>query len=223
MKKIIINEEQLKYILNEIKIDGYDENVVNRYIKLGYLVHGTNEDFDKFDQSKIKGGTRGEYGYGMYFTNTAYKALEYGCTIYITKEDIYNFLDLRTRDMSFINKFVDIEQELIILQDKLDNSRNVREYDYYNKAIENLKSKLPFLTFNEEIVLNKFKQIMDKYPDTTLENIYKGVRGDLPGGYDKYMSSLLLKFGYDGVKCYNQYVIFNFDLLNDNLLKDVNE
>lgn len=223
MKKIFINEEQLKYIINEIKIDGYDENAVNHYLRLGYLVHGTNEDFDKFDTSKIKGGTRGEYGYGMYFTNTAYKALEYGNTIYLTKENIYNFLDLTTRDMSFINQIDEIKQEIRSLKDALYNVRNNREYEYYNNAIEELKSKLPFLTLNEDIVLMKFKECMNEYPNTSLENIYKAVRGNLPGGYDKFMSSLLLKFGYDGVKCHNQYVIFNFDLLNDNLLKEVNE
>ena len=35
MRKIIINESQLKSIINEIKIDGYDENAVNYYLKLG--------------------------------------------------------------------------------------------------------------------------------------------------------------------------------------------
>lgn len=36
--------------------------------------------------------------------------------------------------------------------------------------------------------------------------------------FEKYISSALLKIGYDGVKCGNQYVIFNFELLNNNLI-----
>ena len=51
-----------------------------------------------------------------------------------------------------------------------------------------------------------------------LEQAFKHVRNNLPSHFDKYISSLLLKSGYDGVKCGNQYVIFNFDLLNNNLI-----
>lgn len=216
MKRIILNESQLKILLNEITLNGYDWQTIARYIKSGYLVHGTTEQFDKFDTSKIKGSTRAEYGYGMYFTDESYKALEYGNEIYLTKKDLYNFLDLETSNYYIFNMFDKIKEEIYNANEMLYNVRTNREYDYYENLINELKSKINLNDY-EQIVLSDFKKCFNNNP-RNLEQAFKYVRNNLPPHFDKYISSLLLKSGYDGVKCGNQYVIFNFDLLNNNLI-----
>lgn len=218
MKKIIIKESQFNNILNEVRIEGYDESVIWKYISKGYIVHGTNQMYDAFDKAKIKGSTRGIYGFGAYFTDTPYKALEYGNEIYLTKKDLYNFLDLDSKDINI--PFGELEVELQKAEDGLDNARNNREYDYYESLIDEIKSKIN-LGFREKEVYSLFNYQLYKGEYRTLENVLKYVLNNLPSDYAESVSSFLIKCGYDGVKCENQYVIFNFDLLNNNLLKDI--
>ena len=66
-----------------------------RLINNGYLVHGTNADFREFSPEFIRGGSRAREGYGAYFTDTAYKAEEYGTKIKAVKKDLFNFVELR--------------------------------------------------------------------------------------------------------------------------------
>ena len=91
MKKIIITEAQLKTLLEARNT--YE--LCNNLIKQGYLVHGTNVEFELFSNEFIKGGCRAREGYGFYFTDTAYKAEEYGSIIKAVKKDVFNFIELR--------------------------------------------------------------------------------------------------------------------------------
>ena len=227
MKRIIISESQLKKIIQEITLgQQYDTNynVIVKYIKNGYLVHGSTKIYDKFDQSKIKGGTRGEFGYGMYFTDTPYKALEYGNEIYLTKQNLYNFLDLAQTPFNPFEYIDNIKAQIINYEDKLNYVRSNREYDYYTNLIDELNMKINNYNSYESKIIEKFSEAIAISSNRTMEHIFKYVRNNVPSSYDKYISSSLLKLGYDGVKCENQYVIFNFDLLNNNLINyDIEE
>ena len=219
MKKIIITENQFNKLLNEISLknDGNNFNIVNKYLRNGYLVHGSTNVFDKFETDKIQGGTRSEYGYGMYFSDEAYKALEYGTEIYLVKKDLFNFLDL---DSMAFNPFEEVEKAKIEIEKAKEmqyNVRNNREYDYYQSIIDELETKYSFNPYEEKIIYYFTKYCQDNKLKN-LEQIFKTVKCNLPSNYEKYISSALLKVGYDGVKCCNQYVIFNFDLLNNNLI-----
>lgn len=192
-------------------------------IKHGYLIHGTNDDFIDFDVEKIKGGLRSEYGYGMYFSDEAYKALEYGTMIYLTKKKIYNLLDLtKIYDISLFDEIEKNAQELKDVEEKQLNSRNNREYDYYSNLIGELKGRAN-LTDEEDVIYHLFVKVMKNEKTMSFEQVFKTVRGNLPSSFEKYISSLFLKLGYDGFKCNNQYVIFNFEKLNKNLLKELIE
>lgn len=84
-------------LTKEVKADGgYDRQykVVSDIISNGYIVHGSGDEFDAFDTSMIKGGNRAEYGYGMYFSDSPYKPLEYGDNIMYTDPKLYEFMDL---------------------------------------------------------------------------------------------------------------------------------
>ena len=39
---------------------------------------------------------------------------------------------------------------------------------------------------------------------------------------EEYISEMFLHFGYDGFHADNQFVLFNFDKINDNIVKDKN-
>lgn len=199
----------------------YDE--ITSLITKGYLIHGTTEKFSKFDQSKIKGGTRAEYGYGMYFTDATYKALEYGNEILYTKKDIYNFLDLQqSPSMDIFYNIIAIENSIYIYDQMMDNARNEKEYNYYKSEIDKLKKKLKFNDY-EQIVYSDFKKNINGGL-RSMEQVFKTVRNNLPSHFDKHISSFIVKCGYDGVNCGNQYVVYNFEKLNSNLnVEQLNE
>ena len=223
MKKIIFKESQFdKLIINEMHLNGFDWKTLSQYIKMGYLVHGSNEDFEKFDTSRINGGVRAEYGYGMYFTNEPYKALEYGQEIYLTKMNLYKFFDLESNDISAFDEIEKNINELSKAKYELYNAVNVRDYEYYDDLVKKLTFKTRIGDY-EDVVYNEFSKRLKKGGYKNLEDVFKSVRMNLPTHFDKYISSFFRKIGYDGIKCGNQFVIFNFELLNNNLLKEIVE
>lgn len=207
-------------IVNEFHVDGYKcYDTLSDIIGKGYLIHGTPNDFESFDEGKIKGGCRGEYGYGAYFTDAAYKALEYGLEIYMTKKDIYNFLNLdQEPNVSVISKLIDVIDEINMAQYKLEYVTNNREYDYYNSIIDSLRESKP--SDMEEFILSMFRKAIESGEFHSLEQCYKHVIGNIPSRLVKTLSTTLMKCGYDGVKCGNQYCIYNIKKLNDNLKKE---
>jgi hypothetical protein len=71
--------------------------VIGEMAEDGYVFHGTGEDgngteWDTVDPTKIKGGSRGTYGYGIYFTAHAYK-----CEKYTTYTDGHYIIANKTR------------------------------------------------------------------------------------------------------------------------------
>ena len=55
------------------------EYIANELIKNGFLIHCTNNKFSgDFDASYIHGSERGREGYGFYFSDRAYKPIQYG-------------------------------------------------------------------------------------------------------------------------------------------------
>ena len=208
--KIIINENQLNILLKE-----FQEYDLVPYLKKGYILHGSPLLFSQFDEGKIKGGMRSEYGYGIYFADEAYKCIEYGDYIYMTPKSLYNFWNLDNNDISAFSDFKMKREELSKAEYALENCRTIKEYEYYEKLIRDLKDNFLSLSNNEDMILNLFFQSFEKYPNN-LENAFKFVKNNIPSNLIKLISVLLMKLGYDGVKCGNQYVIFNFPLLNNN-------
>lgn len=182
-------------------------------IKKGYLIHCTNEDFDKFDEKHIKGGFRAREGYGFYFSDMPYKSIEYGNNMLLIKKDDFKFLDLSDRiDTSWFSND-GIRDEIARLELQLDNCRNSREYDLYSKAIDELKSKSE--GYDEELwlyVRDAMKQGAKNYGQLEYNilnpqvNVPKLIRVYLSKGYDGGY--------YDGI-----YTVFNIPKLNRKFVK----
>lgn len=193
MKKIRLTENQFNCLLNEITLnnDGNNFSIISNYIKKGYLVHGSTTKFDKFETSNIKGGTRSEYGYGMYFSDEAYKALEYGTEIYLVKKDLFNFLDL---DSEVFNPFYEVnntKKEIAIANEKLYNVRNNREYDYYQSIIDELENKYNFNHYEEEII-NSFTKYSQSGKLRNLEQVFKSVKCNLRKKFQESQRTLVV-------------------------------
>lgn len=208
MKNInrIITEEIERFLFET------EESHIIDMLKNGYIAHGTPiKDITEFNDEHIKGGNRGEYGYGFYFTDALYKCLGYGNNIYFTPKSIYNFLDLDNKKGNFkkiVNDYKTLINDLTIFQNNLDDSNNEKEYEYWDNKVETLFKFLKKYDVSlMKVILMSVKKCKNPNND---EDIYKTViHCTLPSNEVKKMSQFLLSIGYDGVKCGNQYCIFN--------------
>lgn len=192
--------------------------IIGAMIKDGYLFHGTNSEFDEFESDRIHGEERGVYGYGAYFTNAAYKCEEYGNHFTILDSNGFNFLDIEEKVRPEYNIFKEKLGEFSKIEAGLDNARSNREYDYYNNLYDEYRS-----TVDTEL-LERFVSILEKNGATDYNTLNKLVDYSFTNSENKEIqkriSELYLSMGYDGFVCENQFVIFNFDKLNDNIVKD---
>ena len=216
--------DKVNTITEGVSYDKFREGQAFRYsiigamIKDGYLFHGTGSEFDEFESDRVRGQERGVYGYGAYFTNAAYKCEEYG----------NHFLILDAKDFEFLNISEKVHPEWNIFKEKisdyykieagLDNARSNREYDYYNNLYDEYRSTV------DSNLLERFVSILEKNGVTDYNNLNKLVDYSFTNienkDIQKRISQLYLSMGYDGFVCENQYIIFNFKKLNDNIVKD---
>ena len=222
-------------ITEGVQYDSLRNNQVFRYRIIadmandGYVFHGTGEDgngvdWDTVDPSKIKGGSRGTYGYGIYFSDHAYKCEKYagysGGHFIIANIKDFNLINLRDKIDKEHNIFVDKQVEYHKLYDALDNARNSIEYDIISSKIDEYKE-----TVDKEL-LYEITRIIDKSDD----NITYGYLNEnipllwyMEGDSRKRVSNLYLSLGVDGFAVDTEFVIFNFDKLNKNIVKNKEE
>lgn len=224
MKKIIINESQFKILLEMSDI--YDK--CNRWITNGYIVHGTNAKFNEFSPAFIQGGARAKEGYGIYFTDTAYKAIEYGQIIKAVPKDKFNFIEL-TESVEYGSQLYNQ------LFGNEENKKKRKELEY---EIEYLMNDGKYRE-----ALDLYKEI-DKLGDSDSDGVLYGPLRDncllaietygaknLGSLQDKLinpnvnlprLAQVLRTLGYDGGHYGNVYTIWNFEKLNENLI-DITE
>ena len=202
----VINADEVYEKIQTNQVFRY--RVINGLASNGYIFHGGDDDFTEFDKSQIKGGSRGIYGYGAYFTDAAYKCEEYGDHFMVVNKHNYNFLNLKLK-VNDDNIFTNIFTYIAKLENMVENSRNVSDYEKYSYELEKYN----------EIVRNplfvKAKDICDKNTNITFRELNNTV-----GGYSDVsveLSEMYLQLGYDGFIYDNQYVIFNFYKLNKEL------
>lgn len=197
--------------------------------KDGYVIHGTNNDFDEFDTTKIK---RGVYGYGIYFANMAYKSDEYMAG-HFKIADI-NDMNLLKIDVNVDRKHFPmtdnfdnkekLEIELAKLTNLRDNSRNIRDYDFYESEIKKVKDLLTTKGDNDfkEYYLTLVYHYLDAKGSSTIDNLNKYVISHSNNrNITKEISNLWLNEGYDGFYTDSEIVIFNFEKLSKNIIHDV--
>lgn len=199
--------------------------IIGKLVKQGYIFHGTNKNFDVFDSNKIKGGSRGREGYGVYFTNEAYKAEEYGNEFMILSTKGMNIVNSKnTFSQLNITPPNEVKSKIEILKNKLDYVRNNRDYNAINDEIEQYENYL-----NNKLLLGvnyDDYQTLYKYDFEPLSN-NSSIYDALSFAYNKLsakgmesISKILLNIGIDGYIIDNVYVIINFKKLNNNIVKD---
>ena len=188
-------------------------NILSNEIKNGYIIHGTNEKFNVFDVNKIKGGFRAKEGYGFYFSDSPYKPMEYGTIFKKVKKDKFNFINPHSPiPYEMFDNFY--ERDLYKFEELLDNSRNIREYEYYNTEIKYLKEKINQVGNIFNIIQKTIKQ----YNLTKLGSIEYYIEN--PQVNIPKLIEIYKYYGYDGYHIDNVYTIFNVIKLNE-LVEDV--
>jgi hypothetical protein len=184
-------------------------------IKKGYIIHCTNEIFNSFDSSYIKGGSRAKEGYGFYFTDMPYKPIEYGDNFKVVKKSAFNFLDSKTplSHFSFFNN-IDIKSEIYKLENLLYSVRSNREYDEIEKEINRLKDN--YENYGGDRFFDYIKIAIEKYNAKTIGNLEYYVPN--PDFVIPKLIKLYIEYGFDGYVTDGIYTIFNFDKLNKNLI-----
>ena len=220
--KIIITEEQEKQLFYDRfkSSQSIRYKVVNMLAKRGYVFHGSEQSFDSFDADKIKGGTRGVYGFGAYFTDESYKCEEYGTNFIILNIKPFKLLDVEEpistlrKEIEYLQSF---DSEINRLEDALYDVVNEREYVMIQKEIDRLKMESE--RYDKDMV-RYLSYFLSKSPSMTIDNARKSILSKTIEDKSKDFSKLFLSIGYDGFVYENQYIIFNFDKLNKNIVKD---
>lgn len=107
------------------KKDTYTNKQYGEMSENGVVFHGGTKAIDKLDPSKIKGGFRAIYGWGVYFAGTIYKASDYG--------DMITFLN--SKALKFLKVNNDVTSGLISELGKI-KDKNI----YYDLFVDKLKN-----------------------------------------------------------------------------------
>lgn len=225
VKKLSVTEGARYDIFRNNQVARY--KVIGEMAEDGYVFHGTGEDgngteWDTVDPTRIKGGSRGTYGYGIYFTAHAYKCEKY--TTYtdghyiIANINGFNIINLRDKIDKNRNIFLKKQREYYLLQNELDRARNNKEYDEISSWIEEYNNTV------DKDLLNAIIQVISESDENDLTYFY--LNNHIPllwysdGNPDKQLSKLYLSLGIDGFEFDTEYVLFNFELLNHAIVKD---
>lgn len=100
----------------------------------GLLMHGGSSVITQFDPSKIQGGARASLGYGVYFSDSIYKAKDYGPVITYLDPSKLNILDIND---PVTDKFVQSVRDLASKQDGMAEGL----YNMYADKLEKQKGK----------------------------------------------------------------------------------
>jgi hypothetical protein len=182
-------------------------------INKGYILHCTNEEFDSFEPSHIKGGQRAKEGYGFYFSDMPYKSIDYGSNWKIVKKEDFNFLD---SNLTINYNMFDIDAKIFNLENSLDNARNIRQYDYIESELNKLKSQKQ--ANGGEIFYNAIYETINIYGAKTIGQLEYNIPN--PSVNIPKLIHLYISWGFDGYETDGIYTIFNFEKLNK-LVKNV--
>jgi len=196
-------------ILKESSSRSLDELMEAR--KTGLVIHATKRDFDSFNPERIYGSERAVYGYGFYFTGSPSKAMDYGDKFIFTPISKYNLVDVEEKlDANYIEF---LNSKYIKLSRIIDEQGQDIDVDILRKNLRNIRA----IILNMESMLKDGKIVTIDATRKRLDDAYIMNYREFSGAFKT--------LGYDGfhVDDYYQVVIFNFDKLNDNLVKNEKE
>jgi hypothetical protein len=162
------------------------------------LSHGGDVKITKFDESKIKGGSRGTLGYGFYFSQDN-KSSDYGS----------EKTQLDASDLNLIGENDQLPQEAIDKMSEYVNSMDKESDD--------------FMILEE--YLNILKKEIEKKPSITVDNLRKEANDKIIYDRDPEFARLMVAAGIDGMKAMKgegirQAVLYPQEKLNQLIVKE---
>lgn len=214
-----------------ISNDTLMNKILQKIIDAGYIIHGSSVTFDTFDPKFIKGSNSAVYGYGIYFSDEIYKFSEYNTdpkNFKFVDKNNFKLLDLKLtpaniRFESIHEKIESFNADKVKLDGILDNVRSNKDYIEIMNQIDNLETIMHTI---KSRLHNKYFELIDneirRNENIPFVDILKSVRSKfiddaVSKEFSDYAFSII---GVDGFKYENQYVIFNYDKLNNVLIKD---
>jgi hypothetical protein len=192
------------------KKDTYTNQQYGEMSKNGVVFHGGTKSIDKLDPSKVKGGFRAVYGWGVYFAGTIYKASDYGDMITFLNSKALKFLkvndEVTSGLVSELGKIKDKNIYYDLFVDKLKNmvgteinEARLRMGDFirwdYNELWSQMFMDAGYDGFNqndnEYVVFNidKANQAILEDPLNVTTKSQKVVVNTIPG-YDRMMGEV---------------------------------
>ena len=199
------------------------------YAKSGLIWHGGSSKIKSFDVSKIKGGSRGELGYGFYFGASS-KPFDYGAEITFLNSNDLKLIDgekssSNAEFLSELERYAEsissIDRKILSLEDALAKSKNTREYNEVLKEIISLQ-KVAIDQKKNSNAIDYAKELLVSIKENPREAIrYLAVRGT--ESQNKLFSEIMKGMGYDGMQVSNnwQLVVYPSDKIDD-LIVDPN-
>jgi len=199
------------------------------YAKSGLIWHGGSSKIKSFDVSKIKGGSRGELGYGFYFGASS-KPFDYGAEITFLNSNDLKLIDgekssSNAEFLSELERYAEsissIDRKILSLEDALAKSKNTREYNEVLKEIISLQ-KVAIDQKKNSNAIDYAKDLLVSIKENPREAIrYLAVRGT--ENQNKLFSEIMKGMGYDGMQVSNnwQLVVYPSDKIDD-LIVDPN-
>jgi hypothetical protein len=184
-------------------------------VKAGLLIHATKSEFDTFDPQRIYAGERAVYGYGFYFTGWPPKAQDYGDKFIFTPLSEYRLIDVEQKvDLDFARNFLFSEA-----------LRGMREIESDSELSEILKKRRIEPYQNMLTISREIEKGIESNGYDTIDSARKRLDNKYRLNYREF-SDAFEAIGFDGFSApsnqskHYQVVIFNFEKLNDNLVKD---
>lgn len=194
------------------------EYIANELIENGFLIHCTNNKFSgDFDASYIHGSERGREGYGFYFSDRAYKPIQYGDYWKIIPKSEFEFIELTEPiDLDFLfnyNRLKEIEEEIYSIRAQLEIVRNVREWDLlYDREHELMEKKDNLTDYSYSMLKDAILLCIKDYNPKNYGQLCHYIMN--PRYFLPQLSKLLVEKGFDGWEYEGTYTIFNFEKLN---------
>lgn len=189
----------------------------------GIVAHGSLNVFDSFDTDKMK---RAKEGWGLYFSNEAYKAEEYalvGEYVFVDTKD----LNIAEMDEPF-SIFTDIvpkniSDNMVLLGEKQNSVVRASEYNAIQNEIDEMKRTLSSVFDNVDF--ENYKKCENGNfgmfgRNATIRNLLSYAYNNFTGNGMKDMAQILSNLKIDGYRNGNIFILVNVEKVNRNIIKD---
>jgi hypothetical protein len=197
----------------EKKINVKKSSIAVRLRKLaGIIAHSGENIISKFDFSKIKGGLRGRYGKGIYFSSL-FKNYDYGDKSTYLDTSKLNLMNGNMTVYEALNTLSlpsKIKRDIDILKNSLAKVKNNKDYDEISSEIKKLESIYSKFDQNSNYIERTLQKEADKNPserlDSILENLEVRVHesnnldtSKAIKGLEDSLNNMLIESGFDGI------------------------